>query len=273
VIRYPKADVLLAPTGVTVADLLAAESFPDSAGSVVYLAGSIVAGHANEWSDIDVFAVTDRPPATEGILVASTNLVAPHLIAGRRVDVEFWTPRVVEEMARRLDEIELGSGRTPQGATFLEIEDVFIHRLRTGVPLTDAADFARLRARFDFAKFAAFLTEESVRKLDALVEDLAGMHRSGDRDTALWVARVTLDTAVAAFLHSRGNTDPVAKWTLRHLAELDDVPLREQLQADYWALQLPHDATLMRTDDVAWRGYVERVVHFAEGLTAMAQGG
>jgi len=140
------------------------------------------------------------------------------------------------------------------------------------VALAGAERFAELRAGFDFDKFAAFLTEESIRHLDALVEDLGGMHRKGDADSAIWVGRRTVDVAAAAYLHSCGNTDPVEKWTPRYLRELDGTPFHQALVSEYWDLQLPGDQTAMRGDGARWQAYVEQVVDFAERLTAVAQG-
>ncbi|HEX2046198.1 MAG TPA: nucleotidyltransferase domain-containing protein [Acidimicrobiales bacterium] len=267
-----EAKRLLAPTGLTVDQLLAAEGFPDDSRAVVYLSGSIVSGHANPWSDIDVFAVADRGPSGAVHGIATTNAVAPHFLGDRRVDYEFWRPAAVEELARRLDAYDLASGTSIQGATFLRIEEIFIHRLRIGVPLLDEAGFARLQARFDFDRFAAFQTEDAIRHLDAELEDLVGMRKGGDRDGALWVARQVLDVSVEAYLHSLGNTDPVEKWRVRYLQELPDSARHRQLQADYWRLQYPAAAVALRDDGDVWHRYVEEVIAFSNRVAAWAQG-
>jgi hypothetical protein len=141
--------------------------------------------------------------------------------------------------------------------------------LRIAIPLYNPEGLAAIQQMFDFEQFAAFLTAESVRHLDAELEDLVGMKKAGHRDTALWVARQVLDVSVEAYLHSTGNTDPVAKWRIRHLAELDDSPRHEQLRADYWRLSYP-DLGALRAGE-GWIAYVDEVIQFSNRVTAWAQ--
>ena len=195
---------------------------PDCADAVVYLSGSLVSGHANPWSDIDLFAVTDREP------VGSTSCAPARTSSSRTSSptaaptTSSGLPRRSRELADRLASYELGSGISIPGASFLQIEKIFIHRVRVGVPLCNPDGFAELQALYDFERFAAFLTEEAMRHLDSELEDLVGMRKGGDRDSALWVARQTVEVAVEAWLHARGNTDPVHKWQVRYLAALGD---------------------------------------------------
>jgi len=258
-------------TGLSVEQLIEVEGFPDDSDSVVYLSGSWVSGHANPWSDIDVFVVSDREPIGANPMVASTNIVVPHFVEGRRVDYEFWLPSKLDELADRLAAHQLATGESIQGATFIQIEEIFIHRLRIGIPLVNPEGFARCQARFDFAKLAAFQTEEAIRHLDSELEDIIGMRKGGDRETALWVARQVVDVAVEAYLHSLGITDPVAKWRVRYLREIEDTPRHRQLRDDYWRLSYPDTAEVMRSDE-RWERHVEEVIAFANQLTVWIQG-
>lgn len=258
-------------TGLTVEQLVAVEGFPDDTDSVVYLSGSWVSGHANPWSDVDVFVIGDRAPIGQTQMVAATNTVVPHFVEGRRVDYEFWTPAKLDELAERLAGHQLGSGESIQGATFIPIEEIFIHRLRIGVPLVNAEGFARCQERFDFAKLAAFQTEEAIRHLDSELEDIIGMRKGGDRDGALWVSRQVVDVSVEAYLHSLGITDPVAKWRVRYLQELPDTPRHRKLRDDYWRLAWPDSAEVMRDGD-RWERHVEDVIAFANEVALWVQG-
>ena len=259
-------------TGFGADELLALEGFDAATDdAVVFLSGSIVSGHANPWSDIDVFAVTDRAPRGAAS-VAETNLVVPHFVAGRRADWEYWTPAKVRELAASVAAYELATGGAILGTTLLQIEKIFIHRLRVGIALCNDAGFAELQALFDFDRFAACLTEEAMRHLDVELEDLVGMRKGGDRDAALWVARQTIDVAVEAYIHSLGNTDPVHKWQVRYLAALDDSERHRRLRADYWRLALPDDAAALRDGGDRWEAYVEDVIAFANRVAAWAQG-
>jgi hypothetical protein len=259
-------------TGYGADELLGLEGFDaTSTDAVVYLSGSLVTGHANPWSDIDLFAVTDREPRGH-VMRADTNLVVPHFVDDRRADYEFWTPATARELADRLAAHELGSGRSIPGASFIDIEKIFVHRVRVGVPLCNLDGFAALQALYDFEHFAAFLSEEAIRHLDSELEDLVGMRKGGDRDGALWVARQTVDVAVEAYLHAHGNTDPVHKWQVRYLAELDDSERHRRLRDDYWRLALPNQAAALRDGGDAWHAYVEEVIAFANRVAAWVQG-
>lgn len=259
-------------TGYSAAELLALEGFAeDSTDAVVYLSGSLVSGHANPWSDIDLFAVTDRAPAGH-VMRADTNLVVPHFVTDRRADYEFWTPAKARELAGRLAAYDLGSGISIPGASMLQIEKIFVHRVHVGVPLCNPDGFAELQALYDFDRFAAFLTEEAMRHLDSELEDLVGMRKGGDRDTALWVARQTVDVAVEAYLHAGGNTDPVHKWQVRYLEALGDGERETRLREDYWRLALPGEAAGLRDGGDGWHAYVEEVIAFANRVAARVQG-
>jgi nucleotidyltransferase-like protein len=259
-------------TGFGADELLALEGYPDGSDAVVYLSGSIVAGHANPWSDIDVFAITDRAPTSETQGHATTNATASHIISGRRVDYEFWRPASVEWLSRRLRAHELGSGKPIAGASFIQIEEIFMHRLRIGIPLLHPEGFAALQEMFDFGLLAAFQAEEAIRHLDAELEDLIGMRKGGDRDTALWVARQVVDVSVEAYIHSRGVTDPVKKWKIKHLEALGGDPHHRGMREDYWRLMYPADAAALRDGTDAWERYAEEVLEFSNRLVAWAQG-
>jgi hypothetical protein len=258
-------------TGLDVDEVLALQGFPDDSGAIVYLSGSLVAGHGNPWSDVDLFAITDRGAVGPYVRHAATNASSSHFIAGRRVDYEFWRPGAVRELAERLSAHRLGSGRSTAGATFLHIEEVFIHRLGIGVPVLEAGGLFELQQLFDFQAFAAFQSEESMRHLDVVLEDLCGMREGGDRDTALCVAREALDVTLDAYLHSRGVTDPVAKWRVKHLQALEDTPDHRELEAVWWRLQFPNGAAL-RAGGEAWQPYVEEVIAFSNRVAARVQG-
>ena len=249
--------------GVTVEEVLALEGFPDESGAVVYVSGSVFSGHGNPWSDIDVFALTDRKPVGSLAQAASTN--------GRRFDWEFWRPEGVRELAERVSRLELGTGRDILGTAFLHIEQCFIHRLRVGIPILDQDGFAGYRERFDFDRFRAFQAEEAIRWLDALVEDLCGMIEVSDADAALFTSRELVGTAVDAYCHHHGNTDPVRKWRVKHLEALAAESERHrEVCGTFWRLQFP-DAASLRTDWQACQSHLEECLRFAERLAASVQ--
>ena len=249
--------------GISFDDLLALEQFPDDGGATVYLSGSLVAGLGNPWSDIDLFAITDREATGPFVRHASTNDTSAHFVNGRRVDYEFWRPAQVRRLAERLSEVRIGSGKEIQGTTFLLIEECFIHRLRIGVPLLNREQFIAYQALFDFDLFRAYQTEDVIRYTDALHEDVCGMLEGGDTDVALLRARDLVEGAVDAYCHRLGNTDPTRKWRIMFLEALGDgSPRHQRIIETFWHLQFP-DIAALRADGEACRAHIEECIRFA----------
>lgn len=250
-------------------EILGLEDLGEHDPAPVYLSGSLVAGYGNAWSDVDVFVVAERAPVGPYAKRADTNYTSAHFVRDKRVDFEFWSPRDVEALARRVDSLELGTGKLIPGTGFLHIEECFVHRLRIGVPIHNADAFERLRERFDFDRFRAYQTEEAIRYLDAVLEDAAGMIEAGDRDVALFTGREVVGTAIDAYCHWLGNTDPVRKWRVRHLQEArdDDQGRRSEIEEAFWRLEFP-DAGRLREDGEGWRAYVEECMRFANRVVA-----
>lgn len=260
------------PVGnVPVADVLAMEALPAGAGDVVYLAGSHAEGLANPWSDVDVFVITDRHPVGPFARDGGVNRVSQHYVDGLRFDFEFWRPTDVEALARRVAAFVPGRGDYLTGALFQHIEECFIHRLRTGRPLVNPDAFARCQSLFDFERFRAFKVEDTIRHLDALLDDVCGMAEAADRDPALFMARAVIETAVDAYCHSLGSTDPVRKWRARHLARLAPGDAHgAEVETAFWRLQFP-DAARLRADAGAWRDHLEECIRFANRVVAWIQ--
>lgn len=256
--------------GFSVEELLELEAFPDQSGSVVYCSGSVVDGMGNPWSDIDVFVIGERDPVGPYAKQAPTNATSQHYVRNRRVDFEFWRPPDVHALADRLRALELGTGRTIATTSFLWIEECFIHRLRIGVPLVGEEGFARYHALFDFDHFRAYKVEETIRMLDAALEDLCGMMEVGDVDVALTTARDVVNGAVDAYCHKFGSTDPTRKWRVKHLARCADAPSHGEISAEFWRLQFPNAAEL-RGDADAWRAHLEACISFANRITSLVQ--
>jgi hypothetical protein len=252
-------------------EVLAQEGFADGDDAVVYVSGSLFEGYGNPWSDVDVFAITDRPPSSPYAKRASTNRTAQHLVGGRRFDWEFWGPDDVRALAARASALRATAREDILGTAFLHIEKCFIHRLRIGAPLLRRDEFERLRSLFDFDLFAGFQADEAIRWLDSLMEDLCGMLAIEDADVALFTARELVGTAVDAYCHSKGSTDPVRKWRVKQLARVADGSERHAVVAEgFWRLQFP-DPVALRSDWERCRSYLEECLRFAERVAAWVQ--
>jgi hypothetical protein len=264
--RGPEAERAVA--GIPWDRILALEGYPDGSETPVYLSGSVVTPLGNPWSDVDVYVLTDRRPIGPFAADGGTNWVSQHFEGDRRVDFEFWCLAHVQDLAGRLAGLELGGGRHLARALFTHIEECFLHRLRNAVPILNVEAVRAWQARFDFAKFAAYLAQETIRQTDAVHEDVCGMLEAGHLDVAALSARHLVGLSVDAYLHRRGGTDPVVKWRPRQLALADDgSAFHREVATSYWRLEFPE---ALRGDD-AVRRYVEACLAFSRTLTSWAQ--
>jgi hypothetical protein len=251
--------------------ILALESFGEASDGPVYLSGSAITPFANPWSDIDVYAITDRGPLGGIAVHEGATQSSQHYLADRRVDFEFWRPADVSVLAERLGQLELGTGDYIVGTLFTYNEVCFMHRLRVGLPILNAGDFEASRACFDFDKLAGYLSQEAIRATDGFHEDVCGMLEGGDLDSAVLTARRLVALAVDAYVHKRGSTDPTEKWRPRLLVALDDgSAFHGEVVQTYWRLEFPGDMGPGAVQDVR-RRYAESCIAFSRQVTSWIQ--
>ncbi len=251
--------------------ILSLEGYPDGSDTTVYVSGSVVTPFANPWSDIDVYAISDRGPTGGAVVDETTNLVAQHFVDDQRVDYEFWRPVDVERLADRLDGMTLGVARFPPHGLFSYNEECFMHRLRVGVAMLDEERFEAFRGLFDFDKLGRYQAQEAIRETDGFYEDVCGMLEAGDMDSAVLNARRLVELGADAYLHSIGTTDPNVKWRARHLQELDDgSALHDDVRSTYWRLEFPVHVGPDASPENR-KGYVETCIAFSRRLTSWIQ--
>jgi predicted nucleotidyltransferase len=251
--------------------ILSLQGYPDGSDTTVYVSGSVVTPFANPWSDIDIYAISDRGPTGELVVDEATNLVTQHFVGDQRVDYEFWRPVDIERLAERLDGMTLGVARFPPHGLFTYNEECLIHRLRVGVPMLNEERFERFRRLFDFEKLGKYQAQEAIRETDGFYEDVCGMLEAGDLDSAVLNARRLVELGADAYLHSTGTTDPNVKWRARHLQELDDgSAFHDEVRRTYWDLEFPVDVA-PDADPEARHRYVERCIAFSRRVTSWIQ--
>ena len=257
--------------GISFEEILRLEGYPDNSDSVVYLSGSLVEGTGNEWSDIDVFVIGDKDPIGPYLRQADSYCATQHFIEQKRVDFEFWQPEYVKQLSQRLTDIKLGQGKDILGTSFEYVEECFIHRIRVGIPIVNDKEFISFQSLFNFDQFQAYQTEQAIRYLDGIHEDICGAIESHDLEVALFMGRELIEGAIDAYCHKLGNTDPVRKWRIKHLSIFDDGSQRHQdIMDTFWRLQFP-DAVALRKDRSACVSHLEECVHFANGLISWIQ--
>lgn len=254
----------------SVADALRDLLEPVDGIATAFLAGSLVEGHGNGSSDIDLIVVTDSSfVADKSPVAGETDYFAfgDHQILisdldGRRVDVEFRARADVGYLADRLRAPRLRDdvfeGALDQG--WLE----FLHDLRIGVPLVAAEQYDALKGSIDWGALGTLLVDRYEHVSNGHLEDAAGAIEAKDAGLALLTSRASLQAAVDAYLASRGVTNPKPKWRFRKL----HAPEFEEVRTRY--LELEIDLSY-RDDDLL--AQARRRVTFAQDLLLDARSG
>lgn len=266
--EFTEVDKFLATLGTTRAQILEMESLGAAFAGAVYVSGSLVEGFGNPGSDIDIFVVGDHGSAAELVVHKAHFSIAIHFLGKRRVDFESWGEAFVADLARRLSEVRLGREFVAEKLDL--IEELFIHRIRIGLPLTNTERFVALRQRFDFDRFRGYLVQQSIHRIDGALEDLLGMLEADDRDTAILRARDLVSLTCDAFCHHAGNTNPLPKWRLRILRALPPSAEAENVAAAFWELSFPN-ARALRNDPQLVRAYAQRCMAFSHEVVDRIQ--
>lgn len=252
-----------------VAPFLESQELPVDS-TTAYASGSLIEGHGNSLSDVDVFLITTGSPPQnlvydpEGRAQASENcVVAVGYVGDRRVDLEYWHPQRVDELADKVARLDLGDNFV---ITLSYSEQEFLHRLRVGVPLLRQDLFEQTRSRFDFSRVAMALTLGAVRALDNALDDVSGMLEDDDREAALFRVRDVLGFAVAAWNYHQGSTNPTPKWRMKVLRSLPEDERTKFLIEESLRLQFPSAADLL-TNAKRCRDYLESCISLSNRVT------
>jgi hypothetical protein len=265
--NQPSKRAVIESLGVDLQKLLALESLTPEVDAAVFLAGSLVEGMGNKYSDIDVFVVGGARPKGESLHHAGDALFSVHMLDTRRVDFEYWTDEAASGLAAKLNGLSLkdgGSDNVMMERRLTEDEIMFIHRIRTGIPLIHEHRLEKLRARFDFDRLSQYLLEVKMREIDDALEDLYGMMEQPA--VGLMRARELLNCACDAYVHHKGGTSIRRKWRTRQLELLGDEPEVRRFSQRFWQLQFPEAHRLLE-DASAYRGYVETCIRFCNQTT------
>jgi predicted nucleotidyltransferase len=223
--------------GVAVEDLLELGRIHELQQPVVYASGSLVEGFGNSLSDIDIFVISDR--VVEGEIVTHKRDFTINIVfyQHRRIDYEFYKPEFPESLAARLHEIRVGEEFVAEKLS--AHEELFIHRLKIGVPLLNEPDFLRLRNQFDFELFRRYLVQQSIHMIDGAIEDITGYAEDNDWDSALLRCSNLVGLATDAFCYHNGCTNTLPKWRHKKLKLLKDSKAANYTFEQFWSLSYP----------------------------------
>lgn len=250
------------------ASLLQLEDLSPESPAAIYLSGSLVEGFGNQCSDVDIFVVGALKPSGQTVIKKSKFSIAIHFLGKRRVDFEYWPEDVMRELADKLAHIDV---RKDFVAEKLDpVEELFIHRLKIGIPLARPERLQELRSHFNFELFTRYLAQQSIHRIDGALEDLYGMIDDLDTDVALMRARDLVGLACDAYCHRLGNTNPLPKWRPKVLAALAGRERVDEVAAMFWRLQFP-EGNLLRRDMPAARAYLMECISFANQIVDWLQ--
>jgi hypothetical protein len=232
--QTPAAPARPGPDELVAAGRKAAARYP--AGLTAYVAGSLVEGYGNPQSDLDLFVLFEgAPPVAEGGAVAAAfdgagiYRIDLDYIDGIRVDTECWPLQVVLDVARRLNEAKAEDWTAPVSLP----EEVFqlAHGVRIGLPVAAEAEFARVRAAFDWDHVCLLRYLRHMSLYTASSEDAVGAVQAGDHATALLTSREALGSATDALLAASGSTNTKPKWRFTKLRAMGLADVADRVMA------------------------------------------
>lgn len=231
--------------------LEAAGLLPEDTQSA-FCVGSVARGWANPGSDYDIYVVTTAPHRADGLVESSVPLdpdVVPVHVGfadDRRWEIKYWTDNQVGQMLAKVSEERFSSGRVAVALT--AVEEVFLERVLTCLPLTGEEWIARRQADIGASAYHEFVVNRSLSLADAAVEDAVGQLAAVDQHSAVLSARSAVGYTVNALLESCGcYGSGYPKWRARRMQEAAPAALPFD---HYWAMETM--AGLDRQDPGQW---------------------
>ncbi|WP_341718653.1 hypothetical protein QQG74_02435 [Micromonospora sp. FIMYZ51] len=208
------------------------------------LVGSMARGWDNSTSDYDInlicagemwpgsgpqLAIPLDPP------VVTTELLHAD---GRRWEVKYWLDSQVDQM---LDKVTWERFEQTGAASEVlsKIEELFLERLVTCVPLAGGDWLAARRAALEATAFRAIVVTRSLEKADNAAEDALGQLAADDIESAVLSARQAFSYTADALLESLGQYGShTPKWRARRFRAAAPAVLSF---TDYWAIETMTD--------------------------------
>ncbi|MEV4556243.1 hypothetical protein AB0K51_04500 [Kitasatospora sp. NPDC049285] len=228
--------------------------------------GSTARGWGNESSDLNFYVISAEPwtragvPAKSAPLVPSAVPVTTARVDGTRWKLKHWSEGQVAQMLAKVT-WERFTARTGDASPLTEIEELFLERLESAVPVVGGDWLAARRDQAAASAFRAFSSLGSTRAAERSSRDALDRLRADDPHGAVLTARQAFGHAVDAYLDSRGNHGTFTpKWRARRVAETPPACLPFDR---YWALE-----TAARLDPDRPAAWVHEVVDACAALLA-----
>jgi hypothetical protein len=240
-----------------------------AAAECAYAAGSVVQGWGHAASDLDLYLVTDEPLVPGGDLESFVRHVSTadpviRIVLGEfgafRADIELWRAVQIDEIIGRF------AGGTPsQEAPELDkSEQDLLYRLVSGSPLHGEGWWAQRREAVLGSGYGLWLAENRKLIAETFLEDVGGLLRSGDRESAVLAAHEAFIGSLEAVFAVHGDYSINRKWLYRRL---QSHPPPEIGRDEAWALLTMAGAA----DDPA--GWAEGTARTAQRLLLSVERG
>jgi hypothetical protein len=214
--------------------------------------GSTARGWANQASDVDIYVITEAAPELPDALDMAVPLSPPVVPAvtdhfdGRRWEIKYWTDGQVDQILSKVDRTRPDSDSL--GGPLAEIEELFIERLLSALPIIGADWLARRQSQTADSTYRESVVTRSMHKADGSVEDALGQLADDDLVSAVLSAHDAMQHTVDALLESVGCFGSLTrKWRARRVREASPAQLGFD---EYWAMETMEG--LDRTDPREW---------------------
>lgn len=224
---------------------------PEDVRSVI-VGGSMATGWAAPTSDIDLVVVTgerfdadSRVHLTEAPLTPDTLPTTAFQLGERRWEIRYWTDDQIDQLLDKVCWERFGTDRRT-GEKLVELEEVFLERLHTSLPLHGEGWLERRRQQVQSSAFRAILLFRALGNADDRVDTAVAQLAAGDPDTAVLAVRDAFGWAMDALLMASGSYGALVKWRARRFKEA-----RPRLLTfdEYWAIETMRDYSPDRAGD------------------------
>ncbi|GII83394.1 hypothetical protein Ssi03_13840 [Sphaerisporangium siamense] len=191
------------------------------ADDLLFVAGSVVDGLANDNSDLDLYFLGrdgDAVIGAETTVRKGEKSGTIGVIGGREVSVSIIEPAGLSRLRADFGDC-LGALGQGDGIVQLESQNdlKLLHRVRTGVPVRGETRLHSLRQELGTDRLAEYLVNvHGVAAVNRLV-DVEGELAEGGEDSASWMLREASSHLARFALALEGQTNPAPKWLVKLL--------------------------------------------------------
>jgi hypothetical protein len=204
----------------------------------VFVAGSLVEGLGNQYSDIDVYVLTSRrrtaadldigrfhrvlspdrvrltPDSREEVFIVHTLLPGTNV----KLDIEFTQFSELDVLFQDVETLFAYAISSPSllSKRFTHRSEMLMHRLCTGRPIFNRDLFSQIAERTPRRQFE-YLGYRWLASDFSIMLDLVGALKTNDNIRALDIARDNLVAHIHGLLHLLGLTNTKRKWLPRYL--------------------------------------------------------